>query len=150
MLQLKYGSRVLFAAAAVFALMNPMGARSENVGTSCEDCVTTSGAFSLTNETGSTVHYSVKWGSGSDWKKITLENGRVETHSHSLDGNGRAPTPYVQFDKVLNDGKVTDKEYKMEFAQISSGGFGPARPRPQPMRYKFVHKGDRILDIVRG
>jgi hypothetical protein len=133
---------------ATLVVAGSPAARAESVGTSCEDCATTVGAFTLVNQTGSPIHYSVKWGSGGNWNKIALASGRIETHSHALDGNGRAPTPYVIFDKVLNDGKVTDKEYRMEFAQVVHGGFGPRRPN-EPMHYRFVQRDGRFLDIVK-
>lgn len=136
----------VLAGSAFFALSNVSWA--ENVGISQSDAVTYSGAFSISNDTGMTINYFVKWGNKSAWKPVTLANHRVETHSHSLDGNKLAPTPYVNFDSIGRP-VLGAKDYKMTFTDIQGGGYGPgtATPRGTPHHYRFVVNG-RKLDLV--
>src|SRR2546423_7506396 len=89
--------------ALALVLSTPLMVRGqERVGTSCADCPNYSGAFSIENETGVTIRYQVKWGEQHPWKLITLNRGHIETHSYPLgeNRNGRAPTPYVRFDRI--------------------------------------------------
>ena len=95
----------------------------ERVGTSRADLPSYKGAFSITNQTGVTLHYQVKWGEKSAWKSIEVRNGVTETHSCPLE-NGRAPTPYVRFDKVAGDNRFTEQEYRMEFYRVGYAGYG--------------------------
>jgi hypothetical protein len=123
----------------------------ERVGTSCADCPNYSGAFSIENETGVTIPYQVRWGDKHPWKPISLASGHTERHSYPLgdDRNGKAPTPYVRFDRVAGDGGVTLKEYRMEFYAVGYAGFGAKTSNTEPKRYFFKYSADgRSLDIV--
>jgi|SRR5262245_48073877 len=99
-----------------------------------------SGAFSLDNSTGTTIHYQVKWGSG-HWKSETLPNRIVRTHSYPLDHADKAPTPYVRFDRIGGDNAITDKEYEMHFYKV-----GPGRPHAKEYFFQYASDG-RHLDI---
>ena len=123
----------------------------ERVGTSCADCPNYSGAFSIENSTGVTLQYQVKWGSEHQWKLITLASGHTETHSYPLgdDRRGKAPTPYVRFDRIAGDGSFTPKEYRMEFIAIGYAGYGGTTNRAEPKKYYFKYSADgRTLDIL--
>jgi len=120
----------------------------ERVGTSCADCPSNSGAFSIENQTGVTVNYQVKWGESRPWKSISLASGRVETHSYPLE-NGKAPTPYVRFDRIGGDGAFTPKEYRMGFYSIGYAGFGARANNSGPKKYFFKYGPDgKTLDIL--
>jgi hypothetical protein len=122
----------------------------ERVGTSCADCPNYSGAFSIENETGVTIRYQVKWGDQHPWKPITLNSGHIETHSYPLgeNRNGRAPTPYVRFDKIGGDGKFTPQEFRMEFYAVGYAGYGARTNNTGPKKYYFKYAPDgRMLDL---
>lgn len=137
--------------AVALALTSPIVAGGqERVGTSCADCPNYSGAFSVENQTGVTIRYQVRWGSEHAWKSIALASGHIETHSYPLgeDPHGKAPAPYVRFDRVAGDGAVTPKEYHMRFHAVGYAGFGPTTNRAEPKRYFFKFAADgRTLDI---
>ncbi len=119
----------------------------ERVGTSRADLPSYKGAFSITNQTGVTLHYQVKWGEKSAWKSIEVRNGVTETHSCPLE-NGRAPTPYVRFDKVAGDNRFTEQEYRMEFYRVGYAGYGAQANRSEPKKYIFKFSADgKRLDI---
>ena len=64
------------------------------------------------------------------------------------DPNGRAPTPFVRFDRIGGDSAVTMKEYRMQFHAVGYAGYGPARHTTEPKRYVFVYAANgRDLDI---
>jgi hypothetical protein len=131
-----------------FGIASPTVARSESVGTSCADCPSYKGAFSLENTTGVTVKYQVKWGSSRQWKSMTLESGKIMTHSYPLDDAGQAPVPYVRFDKIGGDSSYTAQEYEMDFRKVGYAGYG-ARPNtsgPKPYVFRYAANG-RSLDI---
>jgi hypothetical protein len=106
-------------------------AQQEPRGSVTHDLPSSRGAFSISNNTGFTIHYSVRWGNG-DWDKTTIENGETYTHSYPLDSKGEAPTPYVRFDRFVDDGsRVTEHLQKVEFYEVREGGYrrniGPGR-----------------------
>lgn len=124
---------------------------AERVGTSCADCPNYSGAFSIENTTGVPISYQYRWGNQHPWKKMVLGTGRVETHSYPLGENpqGRAPTPYVRFDRIGGDGRVTLQEYRMQFHAIGYAGFGPRVNTTKPKQYFFKYGPDRrTLDLL--
>lgn len=124
----------LWAASPAVSLAGP-----EDVGTSTADLPSLSGMFAISNDTGHTIHYFVRWGDGK-WKEITLATSRRQWHSHVLDDNGRAPTPEVRFDGVdHNHKRVT---YKMEFFAVGYGGYGPAPDQTQAKEYDFRYSPD--------
>lgn len=119
----------------------------ERVGTSRADLPSYRGAFSIDNQTGVTLHYQVKWGEKSAWKSIEVRTGHTEMHSYPLE-NGRAPTPYVRFDKVAGDNRFTEQEYRMEFYRVGYAGFGANTSNTEPKKYVFKFSADgKRLDI---
>lgn len=102
------------------------------------------GEFVIHNPTGFNVGYSVRWGDGA-WKSYTVSPRHLRRHWHVLDGNGRAPRPQLQFDKVANDHKVTTKTYDMRFGRVGSTPQGT--PVNQAIDYEFVAKGN-LIDMV--
>src|SRR4051794_19629588 len=88
---------------AVLLLPPAIVLSQERVGVSCADCPNLSGAFSIDNQTHITLPYQVKWGKDRDWKAFTLAAGHTMTHSYPLDGNRKAPAPYIRFDSVGGD-----------------------------------------------
>jgi hypothetical protein len=123
----------------------------ERVGTSCADCPNYRGAFSIENQTGVTIRYQVRWGDNHPWKSISLNSGSIETHSYPLgeNRNGRAPAPYVRFDRIGGDGRFTPKEYHMPFHAVGYAGYGPRTNNATPKQYYFKYGPDgRTLDIL--
>lgn len=143
-LQLCFGG----AMAALIALV-PIAAPAQ-VGTSCADCPNYSGAFSIENSTGITIHYQYRWGDKHEWKKMALASGVIETHSYPLgeDRHKQVPTPYVRFDRIGGDNKVTFQEYKMQFHAVGYAGYGPKQNKTEPKRYVFRYAANgRDLDL---
>jgi hypothetical protein len=143
-------STTAFAIAAFLAAVAaPVASRSEPIGTSCADCPNYKGAFSLENSTGVPINYMMRWGNKNAWKRITLQSGKVMTHSYPLgeDRHAKVPTPYVRFDRIGGDNAVTPQEYRMQFYAVGYAGFGPNVNRTQPKRYAFAYSGGRNLDI---
>ena len=123
----------------------------ERTGTSRADLPSSRGAFSIENTTGVTIPYQVKWGEDGQWKSISLRSGHTETHSYPLgeERNAKAPRPYVRFDRIGGDGRVTLKEYHMEFHRVGYAGFGPNTNNTEPKRYYFKYAADgKSLDIL--
>jgi len=112
------------------------------------------GAFSIDNDTGSTIRYQVRWGKNNPWKKMSLESGRRMTHSYPLGENPdkAVPSPYVKFDSIFDDGRITDVVIPMQFyAVLASPGAGNILSRrvadtAEPKRYYFRF-GPREKDI---
>jgi hypothetical protein len=140
------------AMAAIIALV-PIAVPAQ-VGTSCADCPNYSGAFSIENGTGTTIHYQYRWGNKHEWKRMALGSGAIEIHSYPLgeDPNKQVPTPYVRFDRIGGDGnQVTWQEYKMEFHAVGYAGFGPKQNKTEPMRYVFRYAANgRDLDLLKA
>jgi hypothetical protein len=143
----KFAATITFAVATTIpALVTTVGTGlAEQVGTSCADCPSYKGAFSIENATGVTISYQVKWGSSQPWKNISLASGRIETHSYPLgeNRNGTAPTPYVRYDRIGGDAQYTGQEYRMLFHAVGYAGYGPARNTTEPKRYYFQYAADR-------
>ena len=57
---------------------------AEELRSTSPDAVIHTGEFSISNDTGMTIHYFVKWGNKSNWTPIALADHRVKTYSHSL------------------------------------------------------------------
>jgi hypothetical protein len=128
----------LFGGVLALALTAPIAARAE---LRVVDRTPQKGGFSLTNSTGTTIRYQVRWGNQNAWKPMTLESGRVMTHSHPLSAERRAPTPYVRFDKIGGDGAaITLKEYRMGFHAVGGGG------EPKKFVFRYAPNG-RDLDV---
>lgn len=103
------------------------------------------GEFVIHNPTNFKVGYSVRWGDG-PWNPHTIEPRYLRRHWHVLDANGRAPRPQLQFDRVANDQRVTNKTYDMKFGRV---GHSPATgPVNQAVNYEFVANGN-LIDVVR-
>ena len=140
------------AVAAILAVQpaHAESSRDEKVGTSCADCPSYNGAFSITNETGALIHYQVRWGNHHEWKRIDLATGHVETHRYPLGDNAAAkvPTPFVRFDNLADGKRTTFQEYRMQFYAVGYAGYGPNVNRTTPKRYHFRYAGDgRHLDL---
>jgi hypothetical protein len=128
------------ATVAGLIVLAPFGAPAqERVGTSQEDLPNYSGSYSIENATGITIHYQYRWGDKSEWKRMALRAGEIETHSYPLgqDRNKRVPAPYVRYDRIGGDNSVTFQEYKMQFYAVGYAGFGPRQNRTEPKRYVF-------------
>lgn len=112
------------------------------------------GAFSIDNNTRSTIRYQVRWGKNNPWKKMTLESGHRKTHSYPLgeDPNKAVPRPYIKFDSIFDDGRTTDVVIPMQFYSVlASPGAGGILSRrvsdtAEPKRYYFRF-GPREKDI---
>lgn len=147
------GRLVLFLTATL--LTGPVAAtraegHREQIATSCEDCPSYSGAFSITNETGVPIKYQVRWGDHSKWGRIILQTGHVETHRYPLgaDPATRVPTPFVRFDDVGGDKEVSFHEVRMQFHAVGYAGYGPKANTTEPKHYHFTYLGDgRHLDL---
>jgi hypothetical protein len=107
---------------------------------SCTDCPTYKGEFSLENTSGAPINYQVKWGNG-PWKSFTVKVGYTTTHSYGLDEDGEAPVPRVRFDRIGGDGAYTEQVYEMDFHKVGEG-------RGSPKKYVFRYAADKVhLDI---
>ena len=123
----------------------------EEIGTSCADCPSYRGAFSIENNSGTTVHYQYRWGDNHPWKAMALQSGMVETHWFALgdDPHKKVPTPYIRFDRIGGDKGVTWKEYRMQFYAVGYAGYGARPNEAKPKRYAFRYaKNGRDLDLV--
>ena len=143
--------KVLILTLALVLATSTTTRSQERVGTSRADLPNYSGAFSIENPTGVTIPYEVKWGDRSSWKSISLRSGHTETHSYPLgeDRNARPPTPYVRFDRIGGDNRVTPKEYRMQLHVVGYAGFGPNANNAQPKKYYFKYAADgKSLDIL--
>jgi len=143
---------IISLAAAVMLLAQITAPAQEPLGHTCSDCPYYKGEFSISNNTGVAINYSVRWGNQSQWKKMRLESGRRMTHRYPLgyNRNASAPTPYVRFDRVGGDGaNFTSQEYRMEFYAVRYGGYGPpTQNTTEPKRYVFRFAANgRDLDI---
>ena len=143
-------SRLALFAIPFLGLMAPSDILAqERVGTSQADLPSLSGVFAIHNHTGVAIRYEVKWGNGS-WERFTVEPNKVYKHSYPLDGNGRAPKPYVRFDDIGGDGKTTFKEYYMQFKAVGYAGYGPGPNPTEPENYHFKYGADgRHLDLLK-
>jgi hypothetical protein len=136
--------------ALAFLLLIPaIAAAQEEVGTSCADCPSYTGAFAIENGTRTTLHYQVKWGRDHAWQSMTLEPGHTKTHSHPLDGNQKAPAPYIRYDNIGGDGAFTAQEYHLAFRKVGYAGYGAPRNTATPKQYVFEFAADhRTLNLL--
>ncbi len=142
---------LLISVLGLAGLVSPSATRAESIGTSCADCPSYSGAFSIRNGTGQLIKYEYRWGTNHPWQSMALRSGLTETHSYPLgdNPNGKVPAPYVRFDNTANDGRTTWTEVHMRFHAIGYAGFGPNVNRAQPLRYHFQYSPDlRHLSLV--
>jgi hypothetical protein len=131
-------------------------ARSQPVGTSCEDCANYKGAFSIENSTGITIIYQMRWGKNNQWKTFSLASGRVMKHSYPLgeSSSNKAPQPYVIFSQLVSGQSNTPvlpafysfvKEYTIRFRAVGYAGYGAPSNNNQPKAYYFKLNDDRKL-----
>ena len=119
---------------------------AEKTGSTTYDAPNLKGQFVLHNDTKVTRHYELKWGKG-EWKKYTLEAGYEIAHSHPLDTNGRAPSPYIRLDSKADDHKVTWKDYHLHFGKVGYAGYGLKGQIDESLHYEFTANG-KLLDLV--
>lgn len=125
------------AMAALIALVSVTA--QERTGTSQADLPSYRAAYSIENTTGVTIPYECRWGKDGKWEKMSLRTGITKTHWYPLDRDGRAPTPYVRFDRIGGDNGVTIQEYRMAFHAVGYAGYGPAENKTEPVRYVFSY-----------
>jgi hypothetical protein len=143
-------SILVAVAAGVLMLAAPVPSHAQTA-TSCADCKTSGGAFSITNNTGLTIHYKVKWGTKGSWEnanQIVLKSGFTETHSHALDGNNKAPAPYIHLDADVTAAKDF-RDAKLKFGQIDHVGYPHPGTHGQPVSYSFFVGDDKKLGLAR-
>ena len=124
------------------------GAPARAQSTSCADCPTTNGELSIRNDTGSTLHYRIRWGSH-PWHDITLPTGHIETHTYPLDAQRRAPAPVIRVDADMNPGRTDFREKELDFGAVEHLGYPQPGQRGSPVRYSFFIGRDRILGLER-
>ncbi len=136
----------IVALGLVALVLGNSGASQAQVGSNRADLPNLRGTFAIHNQTGVTIRYQVKWGN-EEWKRIILPSGRVERHSYPLNASNRAPTPYVRFDSIGGDGKVTWKSYRLEFRAVGFAGLAQGY-LTEPKHYRFRYSPDgRVLDL---
>jgi hypothetical protein len=125
-------------------LASPMAAQGEPLGTSCADCPSYKGAYSIENATNITINYQYRWGDKHPWKDASLRKGEINTHSYPLgeDQHAQVPAPFVRFDRIGGDGQYTEKDYRMEFFSVGYGGYGPHKNSAKPKEYYFEFAQD--------
>jgi hypothetical protein len=123
-------------------------ATTAHSGTSCEDCPSYRGEFSLENNTGTTIKYRVKWGNG-QWEPFTLPDGKVMAHWYPLDDNDRAPSPLLKFDRIGGDGHYTEWVVDMDFYKVGTGGYGSGR-RSAEKKYFFEYASDDRTILIKS
>jgi hypothetical protein len=138
-------NHVIWTGALALALAFPVVAQSEPLGTSCADCPSYSGAFSIENKSRVSIYYQYRWGNKHPWKSTSLGSGRVNTHSYPLgsDKNAKAPSPFVKFDRIGGDTVYTGKVYDMDFHAVGYSGYGAKKNTTKPKRYYFEYAADR-------
>ncbi len=120
---------------------------AEKTGSTTSDAPNLKGQFVLHNDTKVIRHYELKWGNG-EWKKYTLEPGFETAHTHKLDKDGRAPSPYIRLDSKADDHKVTWKEYHLHFGKVGYAGYGPKGHIDESLHYEFTANG-KLLDLLK-
>ena len=142
------GWKNMFAALLLMATSVSANA-SLTVGTSTADAPRLQGEFVVHNPTNMNMVYEVQWGSKGEWKRYTISARQQRRHWHPLDGNGRAPSPFLRFDTRANDRQVTWKRYDIDFGRVGYAGFGPRGGHVnQALHYEFTARGN-ALELVR-
>ena len=116
--------------------------------TSTADAPRLEGEFVIHNPTNVTQVYQVKWGRNGQWQEYTTSPQRQRRHWHPLDGNGRAPSPFLRFDTRANDRQVTWKTYDIDFGRVGYAGFGPRGNINEALHYEFTARGN-ALELVK-
>ena len=104
------------------------------------------GEFVVHNPTNLNIAYQVQWGKKGAWRAHTIHPNKMWRHSHRLDDNGRAPSPFLRFDNRADDKRVTWKTYDVDFGRV--GYAGPGRHINQAVHYEFTARG-KGLDLVK-
>jgi hypothetical protein len=123
-----------------------LSAAPQDTDTSCADCPSYRGAFSIENETQAPVTYQMRWGEKNPWKQFVLPSRRIETHSYPLgeDKNKKIPIPQVRFDSL----SAGFHQYDMQFYAVGYAGYGPSENTTKPKRYAFKLSSPRAgLDL---
>jgi hypothetical protein len=129
-------------------LISPMAAQTEPLGTSCADCPSYKGAYTIENKTHITINYQYRWGDKHPWKDASLGKGMINTHSYPLgeDQNAKVPTPSVRFDRIGGDAVYTADDYRMDFHAVGYGGYGSHKntTEPKPYYFEFARDGKHL------
>lgn len=120
----------------------------ERIGTSTSDAPQLQGEFVVHNPTNVNMVYEVQWGSKGQWKRYTISPREQRRHWHPLDGNGRAPSPFLRFDTRANDKQVTWKRYDIDFGKVGYAGFGPRGRINEALHYEFTARRN-ALELVK-
>ncbi|HKA45946.1 MAG TPA: hypothetical protein VKF40_28410 [Burkholderiales bacterium] len=139
--------KAVFATLLLMAASVPATA-GERIGVSTADAPQLQGEFVVHNPTNMNMIYEVQWGSHGQWTRYAIGPRQQRRHWHSLDGNGRAPSPYLRFDTRANDRQVTWKRYDIDFGRVGYSGFGPRGNINEALHYEFTARGN-ALDLVR-
>ena len=136
------------AVLALLAFAVPAVAQ-DRIGTSRADAANANGAFVLTNSTGATLNYQVRWG-GVRWSRHTLAPGESRTHSHPLTSRGTAPAAEVRFDSVGGDRRTRYETREVRFGRVGFDGIGPGGYVNNAVEYEFRFARDgKRLDVYR-
>ena len=123
-------------------------ASAEEMGSTCADCPTYKGKYSVENTALFTIEYQYRWGKDQEWRTVVLSSGARKTHSKFLgyDSEERIPRPYVRWRKTNGD---WSQVHKMNFfAVVADPGYG-GKKKGQPFRYLLTYTGDfQAIDLV--
>lgn len=156
-------NRLLIALMSIACIASVAHTADEDVGVSSSELQIAPGSKSPSGKSGSTVSrlqgeyvihnptnlkiaYQVQWGSNGEWKAHTINPNELRRHWHRLDGNGRAPSPFLRFDNRAGEKRVTWKTYDINFGRV--GYAGPSGHINQALHYEFVSRGNAV-DLVK-
>jgi hypothetical protein len=145
-------SSALIAMAISISAMSAAHAQAEPQGSTCSDCASFVGAYSIENKTGLTITYQYRWGDNAPWKTVVAEDHTRHTIKYPLGTNSATavPRPSVRFDSRRCQGHTCVgatiwKQYVMNFHALElNPGYvtsGTRYKKGKPERYKFTVSG---------
>lgn len=114
---------------------------AEEMGSTCSDCATYDGKYSVKNTAMFTITYQYRWGKDHEWKTKHIKSGHRITHSKFLgyDSEERIARPYLRFMKRNGN---WSQAFKLKFYAVTdSPGYG-GKKHGRPYRYELNFTGD--------
>ena len=73
--------------------------------------------FRISNDTGVTISYQIRWSNNNNWQSESLETGLIVPHAS---GGENIPSGYprIRFDHIAGDGQVTYRAYALDTARF--------------------------------
>ena len=101
--------------------------------------------FSITNHTGRTVPYSIKWREDSEWKRYSLNPDHYRNHPYASTAISEK-YPKIRFDHIVGDKEISFKSYYLDTNTMIIGSRGVSYNDTRKYQFQY-NSQNKELDL---